>query len=395
MLKNRFLTTFVCIFTAVVLIFGAVLGIIVAVKNSQAVVYYGRVRVDDGTLRYLSANYKINYIRTLRASGVSATDSEYFWNSTDASGKTQRELYNASFEEYVRTLVSACHIFMSNASYTSEDKKSVKATAEEVMYYKADGSKDLFNSKAEKYGLDYDDFLSAAELLYKADKAKTVIYGEDGKNLANFPAECEKYLKTYSHVSLLFVRDKELLVVDENGNQVYNEDGTPLIREMTAEEKAERQSVIDDLTAAMEARKNGGDGQITLEMFEIYLEKSNGDPDMHKKGYYFHKDAAATAEFATQFPEVVEKAFEMELYDYARVECSIGVCFIYKYDIASGAYADDDNLFFSDFYKNASTYLYADVLETYAPEINVKDAFYDIDYSSIPVLSDFIIAEWK
>ena len=200
MLKNRFLTIFVCIFTAVVLIFGAVLGIIVAVKNSQAIVHYGRVRVDEGTLRYLSASYKTQYIFALRSSGVLATDTEFFWNSTDASGKTQREIYNASFEEYVRSLVAACDIFLSNSSYTSDDKKSVKATAEEVMYYKADGSKATFNEMAKKYGIDYDDFLSAAELLYKADKAKSVVYGEDGKNIANFPAECEKYLNTYSHV---------------------------------------------------------------------------------------------------------------------------------------------------------------------------------------------------
>ena len=395
MFKNRFLTIFVCIFTAVVLIFGGVLGIIIAVRNSQAVVVLGRVKVDEGALRYLSATYKVEYIRTLLSAGVKASDSESFWNSTDASGKTQGEIYNESFEEYVRAIASACSIFLSYSSYTQEDKESVKATVAEVLKYKADGSKEKFNELTAEYGFDYDDFCSAAELLYKADKAKTVIYGEDGENLSNFPAECEKYLETYTHVSLIFVRDKEVFVVDEEGNYVYDENGNVTTREMTEEEKAERQEVIGNLTAAIEARENGGDGQITPEMFEIYLEKSNGDPDMYKKGYYFNKNASATEEFSSAFPEVVERAFEMEIGEYARVDCSIGVCFIYRYDVTSGAYSDTEDLFFSDFYSDASDYLYDDVLKTYSPNVNVKDSFYETDYSQIPLLTRFIIAEWK
>ena len=395
MLKNRFLTIFVCVFVAVVLVFGGVLGIIVAVRNANAVVSYGRVKVDEGALRYLSASYKVSYMRALRSNGITVSDTESFWNSTDASGKTMGELYNESFEEYIRSLVSACNIFMSQSSYTAEDKERVKATVDEVLKYKAEGSKEKFNEITEAYGFDYDDFCSAAELLYKADRAKTIVYGEEGKNLANFPNECEKYLKTYTHVSLIFVRDKEIFVLDEEGNYVYDENGNVKTREMTEEEKAERQGVIDNLTAAIEARKNGGDGQITPEMFEIYLEKSNGDSSMHKKGYYFNKNASATDEFSSAFPEVVERAFEMELYDYAKVDCSIGVCFIYKYDVTEGAYDDSENLFFSDFYSDAANFLYTEVLETYSPEVKVKDAFYETDYSSIPLLSKFIIAEWK
>ena len=395
MIKNRFLLIFVCVFAAIALVFGGTLGIIAGVRNSRAVVSYDGVRVDAGALRYLGAYYKINYIRAQKALGVRASDTEKFWSSLDESGKTHRELFTESFEGYVRAMVASANIYMTYSEYTKADKASVKATADEILKYRAGGSEKEFNSLAEKYGFDYDDFLAAAELMYKAGKAKTVIYGSDGENLVYSPEECAKYLETYSHVSLIFVRDKELFVTDDEGNTVYGDDGAALTREMTAEEKAERLEIIDKLTAAIEAKKNGGDYQITPEMFEIYLEKSDGDAAMHKKGYYFNQKASATAEFATAFPEVVERALEMELYDYARVDCSIGVCFIYKYDAVKGAYSDEDNLFFSDFYSDAANYLYEDILNTVSPEVKVKDKFFDTDYSSVPMLSEFVISEWN
>lgn len=395
MFKNRFLTIFVCIFLAVVLIFGATFGIIIGVRNSRAVVTYENVRVDEGALRYLGAYYKISYVRALRASGVRAYDTEDFWNSTDKSGKTYKELYTESFEGYVRSLVASVNVFLTYSSYTKEDKQSVKDTVEELLTYKAGGSEKEFDRMAEKYGFDYDDFCAAAELLYKADKAKTIVFGENGESLAYSAEDCAKYLNTYSHVSLLFVRTKETFQRDEEGNILYGDDGNALMREMTDEEKSERGEIINKLTSAIEAKKNGGDYQITPEMFEIYLEKSDGDAAMHKKGYYFNENADATAEFATVFPEVVECALEMELYDYRRVETSIGVCFIYRYDIVKGAYSDEENPFFSDFYADAANYLYEDILNTLAPEVKVKDSFFETDYSSIPLLSEFVISQWN
>ena len=395
MLKNRFLTIFICIFASVVLTFGAVLGIVAGVRSARAVVTYENVRVDAGALRYLAAYYKVTYIKALRASGVNANDDERFWNRTDESGKTYRELYTESFEGYIRALVASANVFLTYSSYTKADEASVMATVEDVLTYQAGGSEKEFNKAAEKYGFDYDDFCSAAELLYQAGKAKSVIYGNDGEALGYSAEESKKYFETYSHVSLLFIRTEEVFVTDDEGNLVYGDDGNVLTREMTEEERAERLSMIDKLTAAIESKKVGGDHQITTQMFELYLEKSDGDAEMHEKGYYFNKNASATQEFYAEFPEIVDTALEMELYDYARVDCSIGVCFIYKYDPTDGAYSDSENLFFSDFYSDAADYLYEDILNTLSPEIRVKDKFFETDYVAIPMLSSYVISWWK
>ena len=60
--KNRFLSIFIGVFLAVVLVLGGVLGIVVGVKNARAVVKYSNVTLDEETVNYLVAYYKMLYL---------------------------------------------------------------------------------------------------------------------------------------------------------------------------------------------------------------------------------------------------------------------------------------------------------------------------------------------
>ena len=380
--KYRFLTIFVCAFLAFVIVLGATLGIIIGVRNARTYARYGSTYVDEGTVNYLASVYKTEYLAELKSAGVNAYDSPYFWIDKAEDGKTYGEKLNASFKEYVSGLLVAAELFNSSTKYTKEDKRVVRTAAEQVLKYTCDGSKEVFNEKAEMYGFDYDDFLSACELLYKASLAKTMIYGEDGANLAYYPDECEKYLAQYTHVSLLFVRTEETFQIDSSGNPIV-EDGEYVMRPLTDEEKAERDEIISTLRLAIEAGENGEDGAISPQMFEIYLEKSDGDKDMFDTGYYFIPAASETAAFYSYHPTIVDKAYEMEIGEYAEVECSVGRCFIYKYAPLSGAYSDKDNRFFSDFYSDASVYLYALSLSQLAFEVDFSEKFDGVDVSAI------------
>ena len=392
---NRILLIFVCVFVSAVIAIGGAIGCAVAVKNARAVVRYDSVTVEDGALRYFASYYKMLYIKALRTSGISAKDTDEFWSSESGDGSTYGESYARGFKDYISMLLASCKVFEDYSSYKSEDKRKVAAVADEILEAKAEGSVSVFNERCEKYGFDYNDFCDAIELLYKAEKSKTVIYGENGANLKNFPDECAKYLDTYSHVSLLFVRTEETFKFDSEGNRTYDENGNECMRALTDEEKLEKQGIIDTLTSAIEAKKNGTDMQITPEMFELYLKKSDGDPYMYEKGYYFHENAEMTAEFATAFPEVVERALDMELYEYDKVDCSIGVCFIYKYDTVDGAYSSLDNVFFSDFYSDAADYLYGNVIEIFKPDVRFSDSYDEIDVMSIPYLEEFYVRTWN
>lgn len=394
-MKNRVLIVFVSVFLAIVLSVGGVLGISVALKNARAVVRYENVTADEGAVRYLASYYKMLYLRSLNSAGISAFDGEEFWNSISEEGKSYGEHFEEGFREYLASLIAANNIFLSYSKYTPEDKYRVAATVEEILKYKANNSVSDFNSMAEPYGFDHDDFSNAAALLYKAERAKEILYGINGENLKSFPEECAKYYETYSHVSLIFIRTEQVFEYDEEGKLVYDEEGNVRLRDLTEDERAERQGIIDTLTCAIEAKKNGENMQITPTMFENFLAKSDSDKTMNDVGYYFHGNANATREFAEAFPEVVEASLAMDKYEYRRVDCSIGVCFIYKYDLADKAYSDSDNVFFSDFYSDASDYLYGDIIETLSDYVAFSDSYGEIDLLSIPVIKDFYIREWK
>lgn len=394
-MKNRFIAIMTAIFLAIVLGVGGVLLIIIGVRDARAVVKYESVTVDDGTVRYLAAYHKMNYIVSLRKAGINASDTEEFWQSVSPEGKTYSEHFEESFKKYVASLVAGANIFLNNSKYTAEDKRIVAATAEEILRYHAGGSVSDFNAEAEKYGFDWTDFENAVALIYKASRAKEITYGAGGENLRNFPDQCTVYLAEYTHVSLLFIRTEEIMERDEQGNILYNSDGSVRMRPLTVEEHAERAAMIEELGAAIEAKNTGNGMPINEQMFEDYLLKSDGDPEMHSKGYYFHKSAEATAEFATVFPEIVEKSMDMIVGDYEMVECSIGVCFIYRYNAFDDAYLDEKNPFFSDFYSDAADYLYNQVIEQYIPEVTFKDGYYEIDVALIPKINDFYVRKFS
>ena len=214
-MKNRFLTIFICIFIAVVLVAGGCFGLAVGLNNARAVVVCGGVTADEGTLNYLASYYKMLYIRSLKTAGIDASDTESFWNSKSEEGVAWSEHFRESYRDYVASLIAAANIYVTQSGYTAEDKIRVGETCDEILKYKAKGSVDVFNDTAEPYGFDFKDFQNAAAILYKAGRAREIIYGSNGENMSNFPELCEEYLKEYSHVSLLFVKTSGDLTEDK------------------------------------------------------------------------------------------------------------------------------------------------------------------------------------
>ena len=394
-MKNRFLIVFISIFIAAVMVVGGALALVAGIRSARALVTLGDVSLDEGGVRYFAAYYKMVYLKTLNSSGIRASDTDEFWQSEKSQGVSYAMDFESSLKDYLASLIAAANLYLSYSSYTPADKLKVSETTDEILEHKADGSVAAFNEACGKYGFNYNDFQNAAALLYKAGMARETIYGADGAGLANYPDQCALYLDTYARVSLLFVRTEQIFDTDSEGNYIYEDDGSVALRDMTVEEKAARQEIISALRTAIEAKNSGNDMQITPVMFENYLEKSDGDPSMYQSGYYFNERAETTAEFAEAFEEVVKASLEMEIGDYREVECSIGVCFIYRYAPDAGAYADSDNVYFSDFYSDAADYLYARALDTLSDEVTFKDGYYDIDVASIPKIEEFYIRSFK
>ncbi len=379
--KNHILLTFVCIFVAVIILVGGILGIFAYVKKMNSVVSYGSYMLSEGEACYFASYYKYRFLVGLSDMGIEGYDTEAFWQRESSEGVTYGELLEKSYREYLSGILVANALFDKYSDLDKTDKENIEALAEASL--KNHGGEKSFNEKSARYGFDYDDYKSAVEYLYKAAAAQSEIFGKNGEKLSAFPDECADYYdKKYSRVSLMFLRDEEMLDTDENGKEI--------LRPITEEEKKEREAIVSALRTAIENRKNGAEGRITPEMFEYYYEKSDSDMEMYRS-YYFKDGSEATDEFASVFPEAVSASLSMQVGEFSEVDCSIGTCFIYKEELNASAFTDSENPFFSDFYSGAVKEIYSDMLALYASDVSFSERMDRVDIISLPKNYEFTV----
>ena len=396
--RKKLLITIICIFVAVVLLFGATLGLILAIKNSKAVVRFKNVRIYEGEANYLLSVYKRDFLIRHNSYG-----DESFWEEKYDDKHTYRDLLAEESEKYLRDIAIRNYMFehVDGIKFTGLDEISVKKAINEVLEYReSEGSVEKFNELAAPYGFDFDDFSSAAYLLYKAEAVQSRIYGADGSLIKNSPVDCEKYLEnSYSHVKLLFIRTEDKFELDDKGNRVQDENGLDKRIEFTPEEKAERLATIADIEAKIEARKNESGTQMSREHFD-YLISTVGERDKERAdmSYYF----SAYSEFSNEFyidPDgkvnegrlgIVKECLSMEKGSYSRKDFDDGVCFIYKYENDAGAYTAASDRCFSDFYALCATKTFGDTVLGFYDEVIFKEKFYMKDFVSLPGENPFV-----
>ncbi len=397
----------ICSMLAAVLIFGAALGIATALREANSVVSYNGVTVDRGVASYLISTYKATYISSLRASGVFVTDAPFFWEKVAEgySDTTYGDLLRRECERYVRSVAVCAYLFDRYSSLDGAAREWIDKNVEEVLDYKADGSVKKFNELSADMGFDYDDFRAATELLYKAERARSAIYGEGGVGLSSAAgsADCEKYLATYSRVRIIYIRLNDRFELDENGNRI-TEDGQDKKVALTDEERDARWADIAAIKASIAALKDNTDGQMSVEYFNSFYYNSDGtsryndDPDNALGGYYFNESSSFTGEFAEYYPEAVDTALSMQVGDfdvvgsYDKDGALESVLVLYKCEVEPYAYAVSANdIFFGDFFNNASVYLFEKQLDSLVGDVNVKDTYRDIDPTRLEKNIEFLI----
>ena len=388
--KVRPLRVLIIVFLSLVLCFGAVFGIIAAVRNAKAVMKYGSVYLSEGVASYLAATYKTSFIKGL---GIDVYDSPEFWEREFRDGVSYGELLREETESYIRQVVAGTYLFDRYTSLTRDEKKAIKRAAEEKLDYLYNSDKNAFNESAGSMGFDYSDFEEATEMLYKYSRARSAIYGSEGEVLSSSAAyygQCDRYYEKYSHVKLLFIRTETEYVTDENGNRV-TENGKDKTEPLNSADRAQRLADISAIATAIEALKTGENMQMTPLLFDTYLEKYSYDDEFDKGGYYFAPDSAYTAlylnnpEGITDYKAIAKTALEMEEGEYAKVQYNDGICYIYKYEREERAYTISRySEFFEDFYSLAADYLYYENLKVIASEVDVREKFYNIDPALIP-----------
>ncbi len=383
--KPRFLTIFICIFTSLVVVLGATLGIVAGVKSKNNVINYNGVKMDVPTASFFASQYKYSYMNMLSLSGIKGVeDSPGFWATASENGKTYGELLRDGTEKYIKQIAVTNYLFDKYAKLSDDDEKTIELAIEETLEYKAGGNVSKFNDAVSEFGFDFDSYKKAVEMLYKASSAQTVVCGADGSVLRENSEETNEYLSEYSHIKLLIIRTETTFVVNENGNRVM-ENGTYKTRDLTEEEKSERLVLIDEIRSYISAIGTDG-AQMGAEMFDYYLSHNGeGDPDMNETGYYIHKDSEFGQAFKSYYPDIYDKAFAMSLDTYSEVELDYGVCFIYKcapssIDLTKKALEEC----FSDFYSNLSDVFFSEQLEVLSESVEIGEKYSEIDVITLP-----------
>ncbi|MBE6644300.1 MAG: hypothetical protein E7612_02835 [Ruminococcaceae bacterium] len=377
---------FICIFVAIAIIFGAVLGIISAVKKSRTVASYRSVGMDIEVASYFATQYKYAFMSSLSASGVvGVEDTLGFWRKDSGNGKSYGDILKEGLREYIGQVLVTNYLYDRYATLSSDEKKQISTAIEETLTYKADGKKDVFNKAVKEFGFSYDSYKDAVKMSYKSAVAQTIVCGDGGGNLKGESELVAEYLSEFSHVKLLFIRTETAFVLDDDGNRVVSSDGSYETRELNDEEKAERQNLINEIRGYIDAIGTG-DAEMGSTMFDYYLEHNDeGDPEARELGYYFHPDTDFSKAFEDEFEDIAKTAYELSVGEFGEAEVDFGVCFVYKYETDT-ADLDEDSLetCFSDFYSDLSDIFFSKQISELIEGVEFDKRFDEIDILLLP-----------
>ncbi len=405
------LTLAVAISLSVVLLFGVILGTVLIVRNANACITLNGTVFNKGVCSYFASSYKTEYIAGLQRQGINASDTDTFWKQkTIVDGKelTYGDLLKINTEAYLKGIIVGNYLFDRYGKLTDEDKAKINEVINDTLTYGASSSKKEFNELSEKYGFDYSDFVDAVTYKYKAQRAKSLIYGDDGSSMsgAEYREVCNKYYyDNYARTLLVFVRTETTFVKDENGKLVIttDDDGNSVYekRYLSDSEIGERKALIDKIKSNIDAINSGTEPEavITAEYLsdvaaQYPLENNISFIDT---GYYFGKNSAYTNSFPIDAVADMAKNLKLGEYDCVGYDDNNdgkidGVCFALGLALEDSGYSKSANKeFFTDFYYNLSVEHYSSTLEELSSSVNIKDKFYDIDLITLPYNSLFAI----
>ena len=394
--KSKFLLIFVCIFLAIVLIFTIVFATISSSREKGSVAYYKSAAMDRETANYFVTKYKYIYMGELTRSGVkNVSDTKFFWNSVAEDGKSYGENLVENTREFIKQILVTNYLFDKYATLTTAERNKITRAVEETITYQAGGNGNTFEEEVRKYGFSYDSYKTAAVMLYKAQMAQSIVCGVDGAALKDEDELVSEYLSEYSHVKLLFIRTETTFELDDEGNRKKDDNGNYIVKELTSEKKAERETLIANLKGYIDA--SGAEAAMNPTMFNSYLEEyDEGDLETHTYGYYLHSASAFSIVFAEKYPSLAEKIFEMEKvsgteakFGYAEVDT--GICFVYKYAV-SPADIEESSLSecFADFYTNLSSVFFERQVKALTTSVKIKSKFSEIDIVGLPYNPNYL-----
>ncbi len=271
-----------------------------------------------------------------RVKGAYSGAGDKIWDEKNEDGETYNEIFTSFVTDNAKTFISAMHLFDElGLELPKSETKEIDETLETLLKERADGSKSAFNADLAAYGVNYDILREVYIIEAKLEYLEEYLYGENGAEPISAEEKDEYYNESYVRIKQIFLYTSNKPITDDEGNFTYDDQGNVATRDFTDAEIAAQEKRAEEVTARL---SKGED-------FDSLMEKYSEDKanEQYPNGYYFTR----TAQYVE---EVVNKAFEIEVGEYATVRSEYGIHIIFREELDNGGYSAEGNAdFFTDF----------------------------------------------
>lgn len=344
-------------------------------KPGKTVMEYEGYTLSENVYTYWLSYYKTSFYDTFLESGAFTEEnySEIFWD-TDLGGVTIGEIAKAQIDDTINKILVSQKLFDDlGLSFTEEETAVIdQYVARDVQNA---GSRSALNKALSQFGLNTKRLADIYLMEAKCQKVRNYFWGDNGIELPDAAAYEAYYQENYIRYKQIYIRTKDKDCLDENGDPIIDPSiGDFKVEELTAEERAEKIALADELEARL------ADG----EDFEALMGKYGEDEGMT---YYTDGYFASEGSFAVEYLDVLK---EMKTDEVRRYETGDGIYLLKKYPLTPGAYnAESSEAFFTGMDSMLMTQLEEDKFRPLAEKITKDEEFFtDMTIKNCP-LYDF------
>ncbi len=356
------------------------LGILIFIPKNP-VLRYGGLTVTEEMYAYWFSLYKEQRMISYGIYGYQDALAATWDAPSDTEGLTVGEKITAEIHNDIKMkLVAAVLYDKLGATSPISQRAYIKDYYEEMLEYRAGGSRAELRALAEKYGTSIKAMKKCAAIDLKAELYFKYLEDTSTGEMTNVEVNAF-YTSNYKRFKVLYL-NSEVRGTMENGERVEVE--------LTEQEKAARLAIDRELFTYLYNGENAG--TMTVEKFEAYLK--NSDEGLHAEGFYpdgLYVSRYNSLGVGVLEDEVIEEVGHLREGDLLRVETDAGIRYIFNYPLLSAPFNSADlEPFFYGFFSNAAAYTVAARVSAKVTEVkDFPDNRKDITVYTVPYNSDF------
>lgn len=260
--------------TAVLLLAVIMLAQLFSCAKSPVIMSYNGHSIRENMYSFWMSSYK----RNILLSYSDAFDTAQFWNGSYSDEKTVEDYFTEIIRNRVTDYLIADSLLREyRLSLDAETKQAIRDDInEKIEYY---GGRKALNGELSNIGID----INTLTEIYTVEEKYATVYDYLFNNGPETPTEEEitdYYTENYNRI-LYIVFYKTKIVLDENGEYAYDDEGYLITEEMSDEELAEKEKTVEK---CLERLRGGEDfASVGKEMTEY-------DTSAYPNGFFVSKN---------------------------------------------------------------------------------------------------------